>query len=178
MAPSKPSGSRIVALLLLAGLVAVIALTVDVGAGQPAQAQTFKGKSAYHWYVKYKRAERRRQWIKGVHRNMEKRMRQERRALLHRPSSIEAIRVAAKTYGASFQEMYNVAGCETGWTFDPKTKNRSSSASGLFQFLYPSTWNRTPYASESVWSPYANALAAAWLWKHDGKSWREWVCKP
>lgn len=35
-------------------------------------------------------------------------------------------------------------------------------------------WNSTPYRNESVWSPYASALAAAQMLKAGRRG--EWVC--
>lgn len=91
------------------------------------------------------------------------------------PRVAHAIRLASITYGVSERDMRAVAWCESG--FDPRAKNPSSTASGLFQFLYPSTWRSTPYARLSVWDPYANALAAAWLVRRDG-GWYQWECNP
>jgi hypothetical protein len=68
-----------------------------------------------------------------------------------------------------------VARCESG--FDEKETTPPYGASGLFQFL-PSTWRGTPYGRKSVFNPIWNAKAAHWLWKHDGNSWHEWVCRP
>jgi soluble lytic murein transglycosylase-like protein len=72
--------------------------------------------------------------------------------------------------------MIRVARCETGGDFNPRSYNRSSGASGLFQFL-PSTWQRTPFRMLDVFDAYSNALAAAWLVRQDG-GWREWSCRP
>lgn len=64
-----------------------------------------------------------------------------------------------------------VAKCESN--YNPYAVNRSSGASGLFQFL-PSTWAGSPYHAQSVFDPTANATAAAWLYHRDGPS--QWVC--
>lgn len=58
----------------------------------------------------------------------------------------------------------------------PDAFNVSSGATGLFQFLVPSTWNRTPYAHRSPWSAKWNSLAAAWM-EHMGRG-GEWSCYP
>jgi hypothetical protein len=92
----------------------------------------------------------------------------------HRVDSIEAIRLAAIAYGQSYNDMLRVASCETGGDFNRYSKNPSSTASGLFQFL-TSTWAGTPFGSESIWSPYASALAAGWMWTHGRRG--EWVCQ-
>jgi soluble lytic murein transglycosylase-like protein len=65
-----------------------------------------------------------------------------------------------------------VAKCESN--YNPYAVNRSSGASGLFQFL-PSTWAFTPQHAQSVFDPTANATAAAWLYNRDGPS--QWSCK-
>lgn len=96
-----------------------------------------------------------------------------RLVMLHSTSVSEAIALAARVYGVSEAAMRRVAFCES--RFDPNAHN-ASSASGLFQFL-TSTWAHTPFADFSVWSPYANALAAAFTVRGDG-GWRQWVCRP
>jgi soluble lytic murein transglycosylase-like protein len=71
--------------------------------------------------------------------------------------------------------MLRVAWCES--KFDPGAYNRSSGASGVFQFI-PHTW---AWASAAVGqaqaSPFdaaANVEAAAWLMKTQGP--RHWTC--
>lgn len=112
-----------------------------------------------------------------------------RRALLHRSSSVEALRLAAVVYGVSFRLLYRIASCEsTGiWvgsgpvserTLAAGAKNRSSTARGLGQFL-DSTWQETPFAGFDVDSPYANALAIGnevrlghlWQWDASRSCW-------
>lgn len=70
--------------------------------------------------------------------------------------------------------MMRVAGCESG--YDPKAKNSSSTAGGLFQFL-DSTWNGLPsyYSSHSRFSAKWASLGAAYMYR-SGRS-GEWVCK-
>lgn len=68
-----------------------------------------------------------------------------------------------------------VARCESG--LNPNAYN-SSSAAGLFQILYPSTWARTSQAANSPFDPMANILAAHEIFARDGYSWREWSCRP
>jgi len=84
----------------------------------------------------------------------------------------EAINLACATYG-SCDTLWRRAGCETGGTFSPRAYNPSG-ASGLFQFL-PSTWQTTPYGAFSIWSPYANAMAAGWMQAHGRGG--EWSCQ-
>ena len=86
-----------------------------------------------------------------------------------------AIRLASTTYGMPYHEAVRVAWCESRW--NPRARNPRSTAAGLMQFL-DSTWARTPYARLDPLDPYANALAAGWLWRANGGSWREWSCRP
>jgi hypothetical protein len=92
--------------------------------------------------------------------------------MLQRPSVVEAINLACATYGWC-STLWRKADCETGGTFSP-TAHNPSGASGLFQFL-GSTWRSTPYGRFSIWSPYANALAAGWM-HANGRS-GEWSCR-
>ena len=90
-----------------------------------------------------------------------------------------AIHHAALFYGVSESEMRSVAQCESRFSptaVNPHAVNGGEHSAGLFQFL-PSTWRHTPYANRSIFDPWWNALAAAWLVRHDG-GWREWDCKP
>ena len=81
------------------------------------------------------------------------------------------ITAAANRYGQSPAAMLAVAKCESN--YDPNAINPRSSASGLFQFL-PGTWKTTPYASYSIFDPWANANAAGWMWSVGRRG--EWVC--
>lgn len=84
-----------------------------------------------------------------------------------------AITLASVVYGVPERELRGIAWCESRFT--PTARNPSG-ASGLMQFM-PGTWAATPMgrAGLSVWDPYANILAAAWLRREDG-SWRQWSC--
>lgn len=85
---------------------------------------------------------------------------------------MHALRLASALYDIPVGQLVGVANCESH--LDPNAKNRTSTASGLLQFL-DSTWARAGLPGFSVFDPYANALAAARLVKQDG-SWREWQC--
>ena len=75
--------------------------------------------------------------------------------------------------GAGAQQWaLRVAKCESG--YNPNAVNRSSGASGLFQFL-PSTWASMPQHNQSVFNPVANAQAAAVLYQRSGPN--QWSCK-
>jgi hypothetical protein len=94
------------------------------------------------------------------------------RVLVHRASVREAIGLACDTYGYC-STLWRKASCETGGSFNPNSSN-SSGASGLFQFMR-GTWQSTPYANQSIWSPYASALAAGWMHAHGRGG--EWACQ-
>ena len=68
-----------------------------------------------------------------------------------------------------------IAACESG--YNPGAYNRSSGASGVFQFLR-STWATTSYAGYSPFNAWANIHAAYQVFQRDGYSWREWQCQP
>lgn len=53
-----------------------------------------------------------------------------------------------------------------------------SHAEGIFQILYPSTWDGTAYASYSPYDWNYNIPAAYQIFKSDGYTWREWECQP
>jgi len=69
-----------------------------------------------------------------------------------------------------------VAKCESN--YNPMAVNRSSGASGLFQFL-PSSWANTPQgkAGQSVFDAAANAAGAAWYYNATGRTGGPWSCK-
>jgi hypothetical protein len=94
------------------------------------------------------------------------------------PRVAEAINLACVGHtGAFCARLWRLARCETAGTFDPRSVNPrpvgDENASGLFQFL-PSTWRSTPYRHLSIWSPYASAMAAAWMHTHGRGG--EWQC--
>lgn len=99
------------------------------------------------------------------------RLARQRYVVLHDTSVVEAIELAAATYGNGDQ-LWRKARCESG--LNPRARNLSSAATGLFQFL-PSTWASTPYGRFNIESPYANALAAGWMHAHGRAG--EWVCR-
>jgi len=64
-----------------------------------------------------------------------------------------------------------VANCESH--YNPLAINRSSGASGLFQFM-PSTWNAS-FPGQNIWDPYAQARAALAFYNAGRQS--AWTCK-
>ncbi|MDQ6712123.1 MAG: transglycosylase SLT domain-containing protein [Candidatus Dormibacteraeota bacterium] len=64
-----------------------------------------------------------------------------------------------------------VANCESH--YNPLAINRSSGASGLFQFM-PSTWNAN-FPGQNIWDPYAQARGALVFYNAGRQS--AWTCK-
>jgi FOG: LysM repeat len=85
-----------------------------------------------------------------------------------------------QVFGAYAPAAKRVATCES--SMNPNATNTisigGSYASGLFQILYPSTWNTTSQAAYSPYNASANIKAAHDIFVRDGYSWREWVCQP
>lgn len=87
-------------------------------------------------------------------------------------SIVDIIYAAADRYGQPRADMLRVAQCESNLI--PSAVNRSSGASGLFQFM-PGTWATTPYADQDIFSAYASANAAGWMWSVGRRG--EWSCQ-
>ncbi len=83
-----------------------------------------------------------------------------------------------QVFGSYAGGALNVARCESG--FNPLAYNPISNggnhAEGVFQILYPSTWDGTSEAANSPYNAMANILAAHQIFVRDGYSWREWSC--
>lgn len=160
----------IVLLLLLAFALSLVVADVSVAEDPPAQTttvtrtvvvrklQSYQGRNVRWW------AKRTNYW--------KRRSIALKRSLVRKPEVSEAINLACLTYAVSCGLMWSLARCES--QLYAGAKNSRSDASGLFQMLYPSTWNTTPYRWFSVWSPYANAMAAAHMLSHGRRG--EWVC--
>ena len=65
-----------------------------------------------------------------------------------------------------------VAKCESG--YNPRAYNPAGPYYGLFQFLM-STFKATPYGSQDIYDPVANASAAAWKYSQGGAG--AWGCR-
>ena len=102
---------------------------------------------------------------------------QQRRAAAAAPAAAPSIPEVITTAfsplgGEAVRWALQIAYCES--SYDPQAVNSASDAEGLFQFL-PSTWQGTPYASQSPFDPAANAAAAAWLLQTYGAG--QWECQ-
>ncbi|MHB1501057.1 MAG: transglycosylase SLT domain-containing protein [Candidatus Dormibacteria bacterium] len=82
----------------------------------------------------------------------------------------QIIWAAAQKYKVSYAWLLSVAQCESG--LDPTNVNRSSGASGLFQFM-PATF--AGHGGTDIWSPTQQANIAAQMFSIGESS--EWVCK-
>ncbi len=96
------------------------------------------------------------------------------------PGSAEVISIIQSVFGSYSDDAIAVARCESG--LNPNAVNPTSiggsHATGLFQILYPSTWNTTAQAGNSPYDATANARAAFEIFKRDGYNWHEWSCQP
>lgn len=81
-------------------------------------------------------------------------------------------------FGAYGPQAMKIATCES--SLNPQAVNPrligNSHATGLFQILYPSTWNTTQYAGGNPKDAATNVQAAYQIFSRDGNSWREWEC--
>ncbi len=95
------------------------------------------------------------------------------------PGQQAIINEIVAVFGSNAPGALNIAKCESG--YDPNAWNSypimGSHASGVFQILYPSTWNTTSYSGSSPFDANANIHAAYQIFHRDGNSWREWQCK-
>jgi hypothetical protein len=67
-----------------------------------------------------------------------------------------------------------VVRCETGDTFNPWARNRSSGAAGYFQVI--ARWH--PWVNlRRLFEPFYNARVAYRI-SHGGRGWSAWECKP
>jgi len=123
----------------------------------------FDGAGPEKWALRFRRE-------RELTQRLLRRLTRQRYVVLHRPDVVEAINLAAATYGYA-PELWRKAKCESGLN---RYAQNASGASGLFQFL-PSTWQSTPYAGFSIFDPFANALAAGWMHAHGRGG--EWVCR-
>ncbi|GHO45619.1 transglycosylase SLT domain-containing protein [Ktedonospora formicarum] len=92
----------------------------------------------------------------------------------------DVVSMIREVFGPYSGQAINIARCES--QFNPGATNSTpiggSHAAGVFQILYPSTWNGTPMAGSSPYDAYANIKAAYHIFQRDGYSWYEWQCQP
>lgn len=87
---------------------------------------------------------------------------------------INIIYAAADKWGQPRADMLRVARCESN--LNPAAVNRSSGASGLFQFM-PGTFAGTPNGKrgESIFNAQSSADAAGWMWANGMRN--HWECQ-
>lgn len=85
-----------------------------------------------------------------------------------------------KTFGAYYQQANMIVKAESSGNSNAYNSISigGSHAEGLFQILYPSTWNTTSQAKNSPYDYKANIQAAFEIFQRDGYSWREWETAP
>jgi hypothetical protein len=129
--------------------------------------QRIRGRGVHYWHHRAKTNYR-------EMRQYRRRVRELRREVLRRWNYPQLIAVAAWTYGVDVATLERKARCESENFTD--FYNESSGASGVMQFL-PSTWATTPYRRFSIFDPFTNVLAGAWM--HTARVGRggEWVCR-
>ncbi len=98
----------------------------------------------------------------------------------YNPGAATIINEIKATFGSYSAGALAVAKCESG--YDPNAWNpvsiMGSHAEGVFQILFPATWDNTSYAGYSPYNAWANIHAAYQIFSRDGYSWREWQCQP
>lgn len=96
------------------------------------------------------------------------------------PGTATVIAEIQAVFGQYSPGALNISRCESG--YDPNARNPfpvgDSHAMGVFQILYPSTWNSTSYSQYTPYDYKMNIRAAWEIFSRDGYSWREWECKP
>lgn len=86
-----------------------------------------------------------------------------------RAQIVAIIRTAAARFGANADQMVRVATCES--SLNPRAYNRSSGASGLFQFM-PGTFYG--HGGKNIWDPVEQSNIAADMFSHGGAG--SWAC--
>lgn len=145
----------------------LVATTATADSTRPI-VSTYQGKTAQWWA---KRAVQNRKNANA----REVTIRRLKKAMTHNTSIEECVKLATIAYpnfteARAWQIIYHES-WQSGKQF---AKNRSSTASGLYQFL-TSTFASTPYgrAGMSIWSPCASSLAAGWM--HQNGRGGEWA---
>lgn len=93
-------------------------------------------------------------------------------------NATEISSMITSVFGPYASQALKIANCESG--LNPNAVNTTSVggsyATGVFQILYPSTWNTTSYKSGNPKDARTNILAAYEIFRRDNYSWREWAC--
>lgn len=159
---------KVAVFIFVSLLVLVVVTTAMAERSAPNVAPTYQGKSA-EWWAKRAVQNRKNSNARGVT------IRRLKKSVAHSPTIEECVKLATIAYpdfteSRAWQIIYHES-----WTSGKQfAKNKSSTASGLYQFL-TSTFASTPYgrAGMSIWSPCASSLAAGWM--HEVGRGREWA---
>lgn len=93
-------------------------------------------------------------------------------------NATEITSMITSVFGAYASQAIKIANCESG--LNPNAVNNTSVggsyATGVFQILYPSTWNTTSYKSGNPKDARTNIQAAFEIFRRDNYTWREWAC--
>jgi hypothetical protein len=94
------------------------------------------------------------------------------------PGGSSVAAMIEQVFGGYASSALAIARCESG--LNPNAYNPvsidGSHAEGVFQILYPSTWDSTPEAGSSPYNALANIEAAHAIFVRDGYNWHEWSC--
>lgn len=88
-----------------------------------------------------------------------------------RKNTVDIIKEIMEEENFTMYDLVDLARCES--TYNPNAYNRSSGATGLFQYK-KTTWGTTPYCGEDIWDVEAQTLATIWMFEHN--RFREWEC--
>jgi hypothetical protein len=154
--------------IILAVAAFFVFVTISAMANTKAPEKTYQGKTVV-WWAKHAVKARKDANTRAVT------IRRLKATMAHDPTLEECVKLATIAYPAfsearAWQIIYHES-----WTSGKQfAKNRSSTASGLYQFL-TSTFASTPYgkAGMSIWSPCASSLAAGWM--HENGRGGEWA---
>jgi hypothetical protein len=93
-------------------------------------------------------------------------------------NSTEISSMITAVFGPYASQAMKIANCESGLNTNAvnTTSVGGSYATGVFQILYPSTWNTTSYKNGNPKDARTNILAAYEIFRRDNYSWREWAC--
>jgi hypothetical protein len=94
------------------------------------------------------------------------------------PANATATQMISYEFGSYSAAAMKIANCES--SMDPAAVNHQavdgSYATGLFQILYPSTWNTTSFKNGDPKDAWTNTRAAYEIFHRDGNNWHEWAC--
>ena len=134
-----------------------------------AAAETIQGKPIAWWYRHTQQARKDANARKATVLRQRREIKNLRLTLAHDPSVQEAVALSSLIYpNFSQARAWRIIKHESWMTRDPlHARNPSSTATGLYQFL-TSTYASTPFgrAGFSIYSPYAQSLAAGWMHEH------------